>query len=64
VIHTLAENSIIKGAPPPAGDPGEARVYIRLGMRVPGANAKEMREVPVAGFPIKAPLPAGSPAPE
>jgi type VI secretion system protein ImpL len=61
-IPTLPENSIIKGAPPPSGAAGEARVYIRLGMRIP--DAKEMREVPVAGFPIKAPLPAGSPASE
>jgi type VI secretion system protein ImpL len=62
VIPTLPENSTFKGAPPPSGATGETRVYIRLGMRIP--DAKEMRQVPVAGFPIKAPLPAGSSAPE
>jgi type VI secretion system protein ImpL len=62
-IPTLAENSTIKGAPAPSGTAaGETRVYIRLGMRIP--DAKEMREVPVAGFPIKAPLPTGSSVPE
>ena len=62
LIPTQPENSGIKGAPPPTAALGETRVYIRLGMRIPGA--KEMREIPVAGFPVKAPLPTGSPAPE
>jgi hypothetical protein len=57
-IPTIPEPPTVKGARIPAGEAGETRVFIRLAMRVPGA--KEVREVPIAAFPTKAPLPAGT----
>ncbi|HVV44752.1 MAG TPA: hypothetical protein VHC72_06090 [Bryobacteraceae bacterium] len=54
VIPTAPDTTRSRGAIPQS-QPGATRVYIRLGLRIPGA--KEMREAPLAPFPVKAPAP-------
>ena len=58
VIPTQLDAARPRGAGTPS-PPGETRVYVRLGLRIPGA--KDVREVPIVSFPVKAPLvPAGT----
>jgi type VI secretion system protein ImpL len=54
VIPTLPDSTRARASSTPS-QPGETRVYIRLGLRIPGA--KEAREVPIAAFPLMAPVP-------
>jgi hypothetical protein len=56
VIPTLLDTTLDKTRirpAAPAAQPGETRVYIRLGLRIPGA--KDTRETPIVSFPESAP---------